>query len=77
MMRFLGDPNIKKHEPPKPTRMNASEIIAELKRLIEIHGDVPVKAMDEFRTLSRLVRDVRYSSGNSLQKPHIKIVANS
>ena len=62
MMRFLGDPNIKKHETPKPTRMNAYEVIAELKRLIEIHGDVP---------------DVRYSSGNSLQKPHIKIVANS
>jgi len=54
--------------------MNASEIIEELKRLIEIHGDVPVRLTDEFKTL---ILDIRYSSGNSLQKPHIKIIGKS
>ena len=57
--------------------MNASEIIEELKRLIEIHGDVPVRLTDEFRTLSRPILDIRYSSGNSLQKPHIKIIGKA
>lgn len=33
--------------------MNASEVIAELKRLIEIHGDVPVRVRDEFATAYR------------------------
>lgn len=75
-MRFLGDPNIKKHETPKPTRMNASEVIEELKRLIEIHGDVPVKTRDEFGAQYQTIRDVRYSSGSSLAKPHIKLVAD-
>lgn len=56
--------------------MNASEIIEEMKRLIEIHGDVPVYLMDEFKTLFRPI-DIRYSSGNSLQKPHIKIIGES
>jgi len=57
--------------------MNASEIIEELKRMIEIHGDVPVRLMDGFNTLSRPILDIRYSSGNSLQKPHIKIIGES
>lgn len=57
--------------------MNASEIIEELKRLIEIHGDVPVRLMDGFNTLSRPILDIRYSSGNSIQKPHIKIIGES
>lgn len=53
--------------------MNASEIIEELKRLIEIHGDVPVR----LTALSRPILDIRYSSGNSLQMPHIKIIGKS
>ena len=57
--------------------MNASEIIEELKRLIEIHGDVTVRLMDESKILSRPILDIRYSSGNSLQKPHIKIIGES
>lgn len=57
--------------------MNASEIIDELKRLIEIHGDVPVRLMDALNTLSHPIQDIRYSSGNSLQKPHIKIIGES
>jgi len=56
--------------------MNASEVIAELKRLIEIHGDVPVRVRDEFATAYLQIRDIRYSSGSSLAKPHIKIVAD-
>ena len=57
--------------------MNASEIIEELKRLIEIHWDAPVRLTDEFKTLSRPILDIRYSSGNSLQKPHIKVIGES
>ena len=56
---------------------HASEIIEELKRLIEIHGDVPVHVVDKHQFLARPILDIRYSSGNSLQKPHIKIIGES
>lgn len=56
--------------------MNASEIIAELQRLIQIHGDVPVKALMQMESGARLQGkpyDVQYSSSELNAGPCIKI----
>lgn len=55
-------------------KMNASEIITELQRLIEMHGDVPVKQIIG-KEWGRFVDDIRYSSGSSSTKPYIKLVS--
>ena len=57
--------------------MNASEIIEELKRMIEIHGDVPVKCVTYNGDIrGQDIVDVRYSIGDISQKPSIKILAD-
>lgn len=58
--------------------MYATEIIAELKRLIEIHGDVPVKTLIEnefWNKAEGAVSDIRYVSSEAWRKPIIKIVS--
>jgi hypothetical protein len=59
--------------------MYATEIIAELKRLIEIHGDVPVKTLivngESFTKAEAEVTDIRYTSSEAWRKPIIKIVS--
>jgi hypothetical protein len=53
--------------------MHASDIVAEIQRLIQIHGDVTVKCVME-KTEST-VTDIRYASGGLSTKPTIKIIA--
>ena len=58
--------------------MYASDIIRELQRLIEIHGDVPVKTLIDKESIGRIhgtVEDVRYKSSDLSAKPTIQLVA--
>jgi hypothetical protein len=53
--------------------MHASDLVAEIQRLIQIHGDVTVKCVMEKTEMP--IADIRYASGGPSTKPTIKIIA--